>query len=84
MDRSMMTGYAVVIMGVVIVMYAVAAAATGQALAEKNAGALLSLGGFITAIGFITAGFWSTENEIIRTGLMLIGGATIISMMFMV
>ena len=48
MNQSMMTGYAVVIMGVVIVMYAVAAAATGQALAEKNAGALLSFGGFIT------------------------------------
>jgi len=83
MDRSMMTGYAVVIMGVVIVMYAVAAAATGQQFAEKNAGALLSFGGFITAMGFITAGFWSTENEVLRTGLMLIGGATIISMMFL-
>ncbi len=77
----MMTGYAVVVMGIVIVMYAVAAAATGQPFAEKNASALLSFGGFITAIGFITAGFWSSENDILRTGLMLIGGATIIAMM---
>ena len=76
----MMTGYAVVIVGVVIVMYAVAAAATGQPMAEKNANALLSFGGFITAIGFITAGFWSTEDDVLRTGLMMIGGATIISM----
>jgi len=81
MDRNMMAGYAVVIIGVVITMYTLAATATGFPLAEKTSGALLSFGGFITALGFITAGFWSTENEVLRTGLMVIGGATIIAMM---
>ena len=81
MNQSMMTGYAVVIMGIVIVMYSIAAATTGVPFAEKNAGALLSFGGFITALGFVTAGFWSTEGEVLRTGLILMGGATIIAMM---
>jgi len=81
MDRSMMTGYAVVIMGVVMVMYSIAAAATGFPLAVKNAGAFLSFGGFIIALGFITAGFWSTENEIIKVGLVVMGGVTAIAMM---
>jgi len=81
MDRNMMSGYAVVIMGVVMVMYSIAAASTGYSLAVKNASAFLSFGGFIIALGFITAGFWSTENEIIRVGLVVMGGATIIAMM---
>jgi len=80
MERSMTTGYAIVVMGLVIVMYAIAGASAGFPMGIKTAGALISFGGFIVSLGFLSAGFWSTEGNALRTALIVMGGVTIIAM----
>lgn len=79
-----MTGYAAVIIGIVIVMYSIIASSIGAPLGIKSGKALLSFGGFIIALGFLTAGFWSQEKELVRVGLLFIGGIAIIAMMFLI
>jgi len=81
MKRSMSAGYALIVMGLVIVMYAIAGASAGFPMGIKNEGALVSFGGFIVSLGFLSSGFWSNEGNILRTALIVVGGSAIIAMM---
>ncbi len=79
-----MTGYAVIIGGIAVIMFSVVATSMGATIAVARSPALLSFGGFITAWGFLTTGCFSKEPDVVRAGMIVAGAIVILATMSLI
>ena len=81
MDRYTMSGYAMIVIGISIIMFSIAGVSLGATLAVARSDALLSFGGFIAAFGFITAGYLSSASDTLKASMIVSAGIVILATM---
>ena len=81
--RYTMTGYGAIVIGISIIMMSIIAASTGTPIAVMRSKALMSFGGFMVALGFVTAGCFSKDSEEVRAGMSIAGAIVIVGTMML-
>ena len=78
-----MTGYGAIVVGIAIIMLSVVAASLGTPIAVMRSKALMSFGGFMVALGFVTAGCFSKDSEEVRAGMSIAGAIVVVGTMML-
>lgn len=72
------TGYGIIVIGLALIMLSTVAASVAGPLAVLKSKALMSFGGFLIALGFITSSCFSKDSDNVRAG-MAIASAIIVA-----
>jgi len=79
-----MTGYGAIVMGMAIIMLSIVAVSLGTPMAVLRSKALLSFGGFMVALGFVTAGCFSKDSDQVRAGMTIAASIVIVGTMLLI
>jgi len=82
--RYTMTGYGAIIVGISIIMLSIVAASMGTPMGVMRSKALMSFGGFMVALGFVTSGCFSKDSEEVRAGMSIAGAIVIVGTMMLI
>jgi len=82
--RYAMTGYGAIVIGISIIMMSIIAASMGTPLAVMRSKALMSFGGFMVALGFVTSGCFSKDSDEVRAGMSIAGAIVIVGTMMLI